>query len=471
MTPKPSNGTGAELFICVRVVPSEDPETFPVPSNPAANLKLFDFSGKLVFDCKAADAIGTTAGVVIDIAPGAYLLRLERGEDSLEQSIYLSEGWRTQIFLPLQLLSTSDDELSPNLANASILMTLPGAPFNAENPENAWVESAREDLASGRIVVPMSEVEERVVFARNARQATTDSASLKQMLRNKFTNPMLGIYAAHLMMASYTRRSALKPEQQVQEAQAKAVALLREVADNLKILLGDHPDVLTIYLWIDPAASSPPFPTPPMLRTSWAVLVNRSVPRTEVVPRGSYSARIADRTWGSGAWLTWLQPEPQEVVPGPAPEIVQSLGQKFVSAVFSALHKKSAGASILNPISQETLAWVRTQLGQEKSASALVEKESTARKLTSLEQTLFAYIVNVVQQQIYIEALAAEMDRRGKFGALAPFYRKLFSSDLYKRATASAIDFVSKEKLVASLGMPEASIMDAMEGLRRKLGQ
>ena len=81
---------------------------------------------------------------------------------------------------------------------------------------------------------------------------------------------------------------------------------------------------------------------------------------------------------------------------------------------------------------------------QEGSASALVEKESTAKKLTSLEQTLFAYIVNVVQQQIHIEELAAEMDRKGKIAALTPLSRKFFSSDLYNRATTSAIDFVSK---------------------------
>ncbi len=469
MTPLPSNGTGAQLYICVRQVSSEDPAAFPAPANPARGLKLFDFSEKLIFDCSAAQAIAGTAGVVIDIAPGAYLLRLDRGDkDSLEQTIYLSEGWRTQIFLPLQLLSTSDEELSPNLASASILLTLPGARFDADKVENAWVESARQDLASGRAVVPMAQVEQKVKDARSAHQAATDPATLKQMLRDKFTNPMLGIYAAHLIMASHTWKSEVKLDQNTQEDEANVMVVLREVADNLKILVGDHPDVLTIYLWLDSAASSLPFPTPPMLRTSWAILINRSVPRVDLVPRGSYSARIADRVWGSGAWLTWLKPDPPAEPPAPEPEIEQSLGRKFVSAVFSSLQESSTAASFLGPISQTSLAWVRTRLEQEGSASALVEKESTAKKLTSLEQTLFAYVVDVVQQQIHIEGLAAEMDRKGKIGALTPLYR---SSDLYDRATASAIDFVSKEMLVKKLGMPEASILDAAEGLRRKLGQ
>jgi hypothetical protein len=271
-------------------------------------------------------------------------------------------------------------------------------------------------------------------------------------------------------MASHTWKSDVKRDQIVPEGDAKDLALLREVADNLKILVGDHPDVLTIHLWIDPAASSPPFPMPPMLRTSWAILINRSVPRADLVPRGSYSARIADRTWGSGAWLTWLRPDLREEPPAPGPEIAQSFGQKFASAVFSSLQKKSTAASILTPISQKSLDWVRTRLEQEGSVSALVEKESTARKLTSLEQTLFVYLVSVVQQQIHTEELVADGDRRGKLGVLAPLYRKFFSSDLYKHATASAIDFVSKEMLVKTLGMPEASILDAMEGLRRKLG-
>lgn len=454
MPPKPSIGTGAEVFICVREAQGDDPQPFPSPSNPAANLNLFDFADNLVFSCSAAETIGGTCGVVIEIAPGPYLLRLERGTgDPLEQTVYLSEGWRTQIFLPLQMISTSDEELSPNLANASILLTLPGVPFDPDIPENAWVESARQDLASGRAVVPLADVKEAMEAARDVRRTTTDPAALKETLRHKFTNPMLGVYAAHLMMASDT----------------KELALLRELADNLKVVLGDHPDVLSLYLWMDKAAGSPPFLSPPMLRTSWSVLVNRSLPRTDVVPRGSYSARIGDRIWGSGAWLTWLRPErrEEESSPGPDDVVAESFGRKLMSSLLVSLGKKSAVASI----SQGTLDWVRIRLAQEGSAAALVEKESEAKKLTSLERTLFAYIVNVVQQQVHIEELAADKDRKGKLGALAPYYRMVLKSDLYKRASASAIDFISKEKLVSQLGMPEASIMDAMEGLTRKLGQ
>ena len=45
-----------------------------------------------------------------------------------------------------------------------------------------------------------------------------------------------------------------------------------------------------------------------MLRNSWKILVNRSLNFEGVVPRGSYSLRITERLWGSGAWLIWLSP-------------------------------------------------------------------------------------------------------------------------------------------------------------------
>jgi hypothetical protein len=83
------------------------------------------------------------------------------------------------------------------------------------------------------------------------------------------------------------------------------------VVANLRQLIGAHPDVtaLTLLPELRELARDDTYTMPPMLRSSWALIVGASVERPELVPPGSYADRIAERTLGSGAWLRWRVPD------------------------------------------------------------------------------------------------------------------------------------------------------------------
>jgi hypothetical protein len=53
------------------------------------------------------------------------------------------------------------------------------------------------------------------------------------------------------------------------------------------------------------------FDHPPMLRSSWAIVIESSARGTSMVPPGSLSSEIADRLFGTGAWLVWRTPRSQ----------------------------------------------------------------------------------------------------------------------------------------------------------------
>jgi len=109
---------------------------------------------------------------------------------------------------------------------------------------------------------------------------------MRTMLREKFGNPMLGIYGAHLLLLEGS----------------VDIGLLREVVRNLRGLLGlQHPDVEALALR---AAGEPPplpFEHPPMLCRSWLLIVDASVARPDLVTE-SLAERNTGRFLAEGPW-------------------------------------------------------------------------------------------------------------------------------------------------------------------------
>ena len=447
ITPLATNGSGAELFLCIRGV-------VPGSPSPGEKLKLVDFSQQVIFDFVKAERRGAVVGTVLSVAPGPYILRLEGvGNDCLEQTIYLAENWRTQVFLPMEPLGTGDAPARPNLCNAAVLTSFRGRPFDPTNPQHGWVETARQDLAAGRGIVPEQELRRFISAAQEMRKfAGTSQQAFGEQMRLQCVNPMLGIYAAHLMMASDTPLSGSQQD------------LLAVVADNLHVLVGDHPDVLAIYLWLDPKASWGPFRTPPMLRSSWAVFVNRSRRsrrREDLVPSGSYSARIADRLWGAGAWLTWSRPEPLATeMPG---------GVGILKRLGAALRRAPLITSLIAANSKDIIKYVRAALNVQPSASALVEKETDLRHLTPLERTLLAQAADLVEQEVHLREILKVLHGLPVLGAVVEFYYRITGTGLFQRAQAAALDLLSTDKLVTRLGVPQAAVSDAVASLTQKL--
>jgi hypothetical protein len=96
--------------------------------------------------------------------------------------------------------------------------------------------------------------------------------------------------------------------------------LLRDMLDSLRELIPDHPDVeaLRVYFGCE-SLDGPRFHLPPMLLSSWNIIVKHSVTDYELVPENSYAARASEHLGRDGPWLSWIVPNLCEVIrPGEA---------------------------------------------------------------------------------------------------------------------------------------------------------
>jgi hypothetical protein len=231
------------------------------------------------------------------------------------------------------------------------------------------------------------------------------------MLWAKHENPMLGIYGAHLLLLS------LDPDR----------GLLREVISNLHELVGIHPDVTALDVWLGGIAS--PFPTyvaPPILRSSWRVIVKASISHPEIVPMGSFAAQISDRVWGDGAWLTWQKP----------PKGGSS--QQIKPVDFSVL--------------RDALPQIVDMLAETKSSQPVIDI-GKASHLNTLEQLLLEYI-STAASPMGSAALSLE--------SAVPL-----SSEETLQTWASAN--LTGESLVRAFNVPSAPLSEATTGLVQKL--
>jgi hypothetical protein len=136
--------------------------------------------------------------------------------------------------------------------------------------------------------------------AELAKQGLTKSHPvLKQdvfeMLALKFEDPLIGIIGLHQLLRDphYDR------------------GLASSVLQNLRRLLGSHPDVEALARKVGLGDSRYVFTAPPMVRAGWDLLLDASAAQPGCVPPDSLPAQIAGRLWGSGAWLVWkVSPEP-----------------------------------------------------------------------------------------------------------------------------------------------------------------
>lgn len=330
-------GAGSQLFAFAR-----DVET-PGVGNPATGLTLHDLRGRKLLDLAEISehafehdsSMAAWAGCNVELDPGEYRLRVATGTGrGLEQTIVLSPGWQTQVFLvrdwyetlpPDGVESASETPGSEaqskcaDLSKSTILMAPIGAGFSANDDQLRLTELARQGLTTGRAVVTVDD--------------------LKEMVNRKFENPMLGIYGAHLLLPALRTQtsreslqaddvvgrrasSAVRAIQQVAGVTADGIAgpstmatvseVLRTLIGHLKSILGDHLDVRALELQLDRNIggnrSFPPFHAPPMLKLSWEIVVAASAAEPTLIPPGSLTDRIADRLWGSGAWLVWQVP-------------------------------------------------------------------------------------------------------------------------------------------------------------------
>jgi hypothetical protein len=271
-------GGGSRVFVFSRSFRDRDRgrRASPPPGqHPAEGLSLLDLQGHVVAPLAQAGVgdLGVPdpwSACSVELNPGPYRLRLDvPGLASLEQLVVASPGWQTQVFL---LLDDYGEPSSPtfraDLETAAILMAREHDGFNPDDEMLRLTELARNALAR-----------ERVKVAKDL---------LGQLLDWKFENPMLGLYAGHAILA------APRPDRD----------LLSRVVGRLRGIIGTHPDLDAIALWLGEKVTQP-YAVPPMFRRSWNIVVDRAMSDRLVVPSGSMASGIAGNVWGEGVWLIW----------------------------------------------------------------------------------------------------------------------------------------------------------------------
>jgi hypothetical protein len=414
-------GTGSRVFLFVnRAVASETSL-----ARAADALTLRGFSGDEIARLSDAPSTSRCVGYTVELDPGGYLLRFDDGSSpAIEQSVFTAPSWQTQVFLPLV---TFGDKCEPDFSERAVLMSSIEAGFVPNWPAFRSTAAARHSLAFWRRSATSGEaMKAGVQKTEQSRKSAVEDRLLGELLQGKFENPMLGIFGAHLMLL------LAQPD----------LTLLRKVISNLRGLIGDHPDVTSLSLYLkDSSPDQITFPLPPMLRSSWSLIVENCGPsRPELVPTGSYSYSIGGGLWGSGAWLSWKSPPPS------AKSAVPKVGR----VDWNSLLDFAANSGLLT---QQRLERVLGNV-----------------QLTPVQRTVFDYLVNAAKRLDLAKSMSSEIDRERKFGLARSLYHRFVGSELEKETKKSTAEFLSLERLSAATGIPYSAIADAAAGLRQKLG-
>jgi hypothetical protein len=310
-------GSGSAIFVFSRewtASSSLDPSRRAAPrANPAAGLWLLDAGGATVADLGAHARVDSSvpdpfAACNVAVDPGVYRLAVDvPGGARLEETVVACAGWQTQMFF---LQRNVNAGRCADLVNGTVLMAR-GMGFLPDDSEVRQGELARLALANGRKVL---------------------SGDILQMLGGKFGNPMMGIFGGHLLLMDASPAIRAAGGAVVTPEKKPDLGLLAQVVLNLRGLVGvSHPDVEALALACGGTAHR--FSTPPMLRRSWAMIVDRTVSDSDLVPIGSLAADAAAHVLSEEPWLVWTS--------GDAPGVRGAIERNIASALRSHVRSSS----------------------------------------------------------------------------------------------------------------------------------
>ncbi len=288
---------------------------------PGKSITLHSQDGTLIADYGKQGVLDLTddpwSACTVALDRGAYILRSQYSDETaIEQTVYASPGWQTQIFLLTRSLPSDNDEpagWTPDIHGQTFAMLSDMAVSMAKigdgfDPSDSMLQDAE--------IVRLALTEERALFSDRVGEL------LDGLLTQKFVNPMLGIYGAHLMLMartydnaaqSYVSKSSAKGSQSVflhpeKYAWARNDALYDKVIRNLRFLLGNgHPDVEALSLECGDFGlrATTPFTIPPLLRRDWTLLVKASNAEPTILPINTWRG-IAEMV-PLGPFLAWRE--------------------------------------------------------------------------------------------------------------------------------------------------------------------
>ncbi|QFY42617.1 hypothetical protein F6R98_08280 [Candidatus Methylospira mobilis] len=222
-------------------------------------------------------------GFSIKLASGGYILQSsgKNGAGAIEMMLWVSEGFETRVYLEYPERDSASKSEPPSdqrsrrkfdLSRASIAMLLPGTDITSDAASKAVraLEMARTCL-----------IAERPIMLRQI---------LETSCKERIENPMLVIFAAHLTRLGASAESDLR--------------LLTAVTEKLEQMVPGHPDVKALQLWLGDR-SCLPIDSPPMLKSSWAIIAEKTAADEYAVREDSLTAWVGPHVTASRPWLVW----------------------------------------------------------------------------------------------------------------------------------------------------------------------
>ncbi len=284
-----SLGKGAVVLICLRDISSmyldlktEDLATY------AKNFQGFTLSSLDGNKSYPLETIGTFVpehGFLIvsaSVNPGNYVLsQLTSDNQRLCLPLVIPKEWSLQVFVSMVPYRDESMVLRADFDGAAMMFAKPGSFFDSNDTKLRISEVARQALAKGHDVI--------------------DVGIRRDLLSKKFSNPMIGLLAAHLLLL------AKEPD----------LTLIKKVVADTANLIGiDYPDLL-ILRWklqqIRGKADSPAtqaligsLNSPPMFQLSWHYFMEayRYVGDMGTINEGV--AEIVCQLISASVWLSWL---------------------------------------------------------------------------------------------------------------------------------------------------------------------
>jgi hypothetical protein len=390
-------GKGSEIAVLVR--DSRKQWNVGPPSEPWRGVLLQSLAGVTEYNFATdglRDGDRGFAAVRIEVEPGTFLLTRWREKASAWQlPVTATAGWRTTVYLDC---TGEDGARQPDLHGASVIISRLQDEFLPEDPVLKLAELAKLALQKGR--------------------ASVDAAALSGMMSQKFTYPMLGILAAHVLL--------LEPKPDL--------ATLKIVLANLGKLIPGHPDVLALHCGLSrhepvQALEHAALSGPPMLRSSWEMLVDASAKYPHLMPLDAEWLQYACALSGSQVWLVWQRPRSEQsggtffTKPGMFTPRVQSnenerRNPNQLAAIWSPFHDALKDPSLArNPLQSAVRRSLLSFLDERsESPDAVLTLEALARDLRVpsglVVQAANALLVNVrgrVPEMELMEAAEADL--------------------------------------------------------------
>lgn len=266
----------SRLFIFVRTTKPGRHKSF------ASGLYLLDASGNTITDFSDTTEKNLEAGWMAfnaSLPAGCYVLKRQRPETSLHCiPLYLSAGWETQVFVPARS--------APSLRSLTINLAQYGSGYQPNDEAASAAEIVLESLRSG---------------TRGKHLVSSDKLNL--LLKEKFTNPWLGILGAHVLLRSGAKDPLGLSTMAVDP---KLSDLFNEVVGNLLKFdgLADHPDIRALQLKLNEPAATP-FSHPPLLQAGLERVQHHSVTCANTIPYGSLTDCVLDNVLANSVWTAW----------------------------------------------------------------------------------------------------------------------------------------------------------------------